>query len=371
MNVRRYRRTRAWTDVLAMYSRGGQLATSWPRWVIIFRRRARIVGASIYRPGLVLLTLVAVGCSCVMSLAGSGLLGQRRTVLDVLPSSQDAVHVEYPAVVTGPDGLLLYYSAFGVDRRWRIKLATSSNGAEWHRQGQVFSESVDFPIMGNYAFPTVAQIPAGNFVMVFSGETNPGTGYDGLFLTTSDDGWHWQVPHVVLSGVRALDPLLIIDNSGLLKLYYVVADNTSGSVYRTVSYDGKEWSTPETVWSRNPAEGSIYTIGSFIYGDVRLFLIEGTLHGNHLWSALCQNHENQLVNLPRNDVQTDEAGRGGPMLYGMAFVNNTFPEITYFNEIADQGIEFGGRIRSAETNNRLLNDLNLAHCARSTSTKKR
>ena len=318
-----------------------------------------------------LLTLVAVGCSCVMSLAGSGLLGQRRTVLDVLPSSQDAVHVEYPAVVTGPDGLLLYYSAFGVDRRWRIKLATSSNGAEWHRQGQVFSESVDFPIMGNYAFPTVAQIPAGNFVMVFSGETNPGTGYDGLFLTTSDDGWRWQVPHVVLSGVRALDPLLIIDNSGLLKLYYVVADNTSGSVYRTVSYDGKEWSTPETVWSRNPAEGSIYTIGSFIYGDVRLFLIEGTLHGNHLWSALCQNHENQLVNLPRNDVQTDEAGRGGPMLYGMAFVNNTFPEITYFNEIADQGIEFGGIIRSAETNNRLLNDLNLAHCARSTSTKKR
>lgn len=104
-------------------------------------------------------------------------------IVTLLPTpSEESIHVEYPAVYEVGGQQVMHYSAYGDDRRWRIKSATRENDG-WTRQGNLFNERL-LAFTGNYAFPFVDRLSdkeAFKYALYFSAGKTPGAQYTSLW----------------------------------------------------------------------------------------------------------------------------------------------------------------------------------------------
>ncbi|MFC6448001.1 D-glucuronyl C5-epimerase family protein [Shinella zoogloeoides] len=290
-------------------------------------------------------------------------------VLDLVPNSQESRHVEYPSVITTPDGKRILYSAIGEDGRWRIYLATSQMGENWTRQGQIFDDGT-LPFTGNYAFPNVIAFEengARRYTMVFAAASKASVTYDTLYLSHSSDGAQWSAPQAVLRDLLVLDPLLMRHPDGGFEVFYVVNEGSVQAIMSARSPDGTQWTAANSVWaSRGAAKAGIYTIGGVVHKDVQLFLLEEMIADErHVWNAYCRDFTGAFIKLPGNPLHIDASGNDSPMLYGMAFENNTELGYVYYNEISALGAETGGVIRKSRVEPDELGTLDLQTCAKS------
>lgn len=131
-------------------------------------------------------------------------------IVTLLPTpSEESIHVEYPAVYEVGGQQVMHYSAYGDDRRWRIKSATRENDG-WTCQGNLFNERL-LAFTGNYAFPFVDRLSdkeAFKYALYFSAGKTPGAQYTSLWRSFSRDGVTWQLPSKLLDDRVILDPVI-------------------------------------------------------------------------------------------------------------------------------------------------------------------
>lgn len=223
-----------------------------------------------------------------------------KPVLTVIPGSIESGHVEYPCVVELRKGhLMMWYTAFGTDSRWRICLATSDDdGGAWKRHGAVFGDDNRPPWMaGDIAFPFVfyeanPTDAARRYRMYFSAKSASETNYSALGLSYSADGQHWTRPNLVMQGM-ILDPSVARDATGVYHLYYTslrspYKDIPISALCAAASLDGESWSPPEVIryGARLTGDEGIYTSEAFHLGPYICLLYTSAFgresHGENL-----------------------------------------------------------------------------------------
>ncbi|MDJ0737024.1 MAG: D-glucuronyl C5-epimerase family protein [Nostocaceae cyanobacterium] len=178
-------------------------------------------------------------------------------ILGLLPNSVESKHVEYPSVIKVNDKYLMYYSAHGDDKKWRIFLATSDDGLKFKRHGQVFDvNNLPKNCQGNQAFPFVIQDikKSNSFLMYFSCASKPGKAYDNILWASSLDGKTWEYGGIAIEA-SGLDPLVILQPTNKYVMFYTIAKNGKTVIQKSTSDNGKDWSIPSTVIAGQPARG--------------------------------------------------------------------------------------------------------------------
>lgn len=252
-------------------------------------------------------------------------------------ASQESLHVEYPTVFALGEARAMLYSAFGEDRRWRIKMALAQDGQHFVKQGNVFDERA-LPFSGNYAFPFVV---AGDgehpgFELYFSAADEAFAGYTGLYRSTSTDGLAWTVPVRVLA-VTGFDPVVVSRSSGHTLLYTSVHEGRN--VLEAVDLKRGAIASARRIVYR-PEEG-IYTLGLVHFQGKPIIVLEVI----DAWAALCFSDTGQLVNVGSAPILKSvpaASSNWDRLKYGMHFFEADAK--VFYNGITGRGAEQGGQI---------------------------
>ncbi len=280
-------------------------------------------------------------------------------VLSVRQSpSEETLHVEYPTVFHRGGENVMFYSAFGDDRRWRIKEAVSANSIAWIRYGNLFDET-KLPFAGNYAFPFVTQQSEGGpYDLYFSVQASRDRSYDQLWRSQSADGLHWSPPALFLEDNLILDPV-VIKRDGRLIVLYTSKEDHGPAIKMAWAFDsgGARLNAPKSIYVPNAnsvsVEVGLYTLGVIPIGTTNVIVAEEGLQSRVDWVALCFADNQSLkavvpeaiASFPQLEEQWD-ALKYGPFFTAAA--DGTVK--AYFNGIRGLGVESGGQIGYAEVN---------------------
>lgn len=295
---------------------------------------------------------------CVLALAvvglgvayQSGVFDQRSfdwgegPVIKLQPDSQDSMHVEYPSFYIAGGTQYLLYSAYGDDRRWRIEMATTTDGKNFVKQGNIFDET-KLAFAGGYAFPFVRHVPSdkvGAYEMYFSAGDTYASGYTGIYKSVSVGGFAWAAPKRLIQE-SGLDPVVVSKGDKEILLFTVTDGNSN--VIKAVELTGDAKGLKSKV-VYSPKQG-IYTLGLLHWEGVPVVVVES----EDTWQPLCFTESGELANIP-----------GGPILkmnlegdtswdrlkYGMYFSEDNSK--VYYNGIQGHGFEQGGQIGMAKYN---------------------
>lgn len=178
-------------------------------------------------------------------------------IVTLVPSpSEESIHVEYPTIYEVGNHRVMHYSAYGDDRRWRLKAATRESGV-WKRMGNLFNERL-LEFTGNYAFPFVEQLPAGGdykYALYFSAGNAPGAPYTTLWRSFSRDGVKWQSPSKLLEDRLILDPVITKRRGRKVAIY--TSKDDGGDVVRMAAISGGR---PTTIYRPKSPVVGIYTL---------------------------------------------------------------------------------------------------------------
>jgi predicted GH43/DUF377 family glycosyl hydrolase len=289
--------------------------------------------------------------------------------------SLDAGHAEYPSVVVAGDLLWMFYSAYGVHRRWEIAAAVSLDGIRWTKLGVTLAPDTTASAWDSttIAFPCVLyseEAPAGEgFRMWYAGKR--GGRYEGIGLATSSDGRHWHREGQVLStgnpdewdGAQILDPA-VIEVDGEYRMYYcgTRADRGLASIGVARSADGRHW----VKLARNPVyrlakeDGGIYTVD--VVADGGAFLLfasspkgkrEYEVHAVRSSDGLSFDAaKRRLVLAPARDSSWDHA-----LVYGMDVMARGDSLYMWFNGLYTSNVTRGGQVGLARTTKATINKL--------------
>lgn len=289
-----------------------------------------------------------------------GVMDTVTQVLTITPNShsEESFHVEYPAVYKINERMAMLYSAFGADRRWRIKLALSKDGFSWVRQGNIFAEKqLTFP--GNYAFPFVEEKYPG-FSMIFVASSNhpDKKGYTVLWQSFSPNGMQWQQPKKIIEDNLILDPVLTNFNGQQVALYTSAQDNQS--VIKMLAMEQNSLSTkPRVIYKAQGAEG-LYTLGIFLMDKKPIVVIEIGSNKDTEWQAKCFDKDGRLISAATEPllITSNHGEKWDALKYGPYFFQNDNQNtLVYFNGIKGRGEEKGGQIGVASINEKLLKDI--------------
>jgi len=277
-----------------------------------------------------------------------------KPVIAIVDHSDESMHAEYPSVININGTLHMYYCAYGDSLRWRLFHATSADGREWIRQGEVFAEgTLPSDLKGNTAFPHVIRdiaAPQG-YLMYFSASPERGEPYQNIHYASSKDGMTWRYEGIAIND-NGLDPLFVISPEQQYQMYYTKVHGNEASVMYSVSADGREFSSPVAALTFISERRGLYTLSGF-YLDQRflLFLESTTPIGRHetlLWIRDGDRFEpfarNPLI------IDQDWLPRWDARRYGFNFVFQDDKLLLYYNGIPEAWAEKGGQIGLAEFN---------------------
>ncbi|MFT9849645.1 D-glucuronyl C5-epimerase family protein [Aneurinibacillus sp. REN35] len=281
----------------------------------------------------------------------------RNPIVSISPQSEGSKHVEYPSVIKIDGIYYLYYCAYGEDMRWRIHLATSSDGIKWVKQGRIFNEG-NLPFQGNYSFPFVMENkqtknPSKRYLMYFSAGKYFAKPYDRLYLAYSPDGIKWKVEKQVLEDM-ILDPF-IIQEQGLLEMYYSTIVENQIIIKRRTSKDGEEWTDSSSLVVKNILQGDgYYTIGGVKIKESNILFIEGNNKNQHYIDMYKISGE-EIIPYKNNPIYIDRdwTKEWNAIHYGLNIVQDNNKYLIFYNGISQLGVE-GGQIGKAELNSQLI-----------------
>ncbi|QIG91091.1 D-glucuronyl C5-epimerase family protein [Bradyrhizobium sp. 6(2017)] len=278
-------------------------------------------------------------------------------ILATMPG-EDGVHVEYPAVIESHGLLFMFYSAFGTDSRWRIKLATSGNdGRTWDRHGWLFRED-ELPFEGNYAFPSVIfDAVRHRYVMVFSAAAKRGKAYDSIFAAHSLDLWNWTLDKPIVRE-HGLRPVLWPSERGLNLIYSVQDGDTSFSLLEAISNDGISWTAGRSVYSVHGKVGErgFYTSARIMIGGKEFFVLDAKSAPQRLeWQLLCRAKDGRLVPATAKPLWLSGVTRGSwdEYRYGPTFLEANGTHLAFYNGIPLEP-NGSGQIGMAQVNDHAL-----------------
>lgn len=278
-----------------------------------------------------------------------------KPVLPIIKGTNHSKHVEYPSVIRIGEVLHLYYCAYGDDNRWRIFFATSKDGLNWTKKGQVFDEN-NLPFNGNYAFPFVIFNEKGTdenkrYLMYFSAADVTGKPYSKLYTAYSSDGNKWTISGAIVEE-GGLDPFIHIGSKGLYELYYSIVEGDKVSIKQSVSKDGIMWSKPKPIISRELLKDGkgFYTIGGFNIKDSTVLLLESTTIKQRHDTDMYISKGDSFIPYPDNPINVDKdwIDKWDAIRYGYNIIHNNGKYYVYYNGIAHLGDETGGQIGRAE-----------------------
>lgn len=281
-------------------------------------------------------------------------------IVTLLPSpSEESIHVEYPTVYEAGGQQVMGYSAFGDDRRWRIKSATLQNDI-WIRQGNLFNEKL-LAFTGNYAFPFVQRLASTEpyrYALFFSAGIKPGEPYTSLWRSFSRDGVTWQLPSKLLEDKLILDPV-ITRRRGREVVIYTSKDRGRDVVRMATISRGR----PITIYqSKQPAVG-LYTMGLVTLNGKQIIFIETGFPGHIDWVATCFDAQDRLIPAAADSLASypKKGDRWDSLRYGLYFYDTAGRELNlYYNGIAGVSAEFGGQIGHSKVDRGTLERLVLA-----------
>ncbi|MFJ4443742.1 hypothetical protein ACIPZ8_16845 [Pseudomonas sp. NPDC089422] len=259
-------------------------------------------------------------------------------VIKLQPGSQDSLHVEYPSVYAAGSTHYMLYSAYGDDRRWRIEMATTSDGETFVKQGNIFDES-KLAFAGGYAFPfvrNVASEKSSSYEMYFAAGDSITSGYTGIYKSTSANGFAWGAPERIIQE-SGLDPIVISEGDRETLLYTVASGDLNVIKAVELNKDGKPLQS-RVVYT--PQQG-IYTLGLLHWQEIPIVIVEAA----DTWLPLCFNASGELAAIPgepilRTNLEGDTSW--DRLKYGM-FFSETNSKV-YYNGIEGHGFEQGGQI---------------------------
>lgn len=291
--------------------------------------------------GFLILSIVAivVSASAWSVTQESPFTWEVEPVVKIRALSEESRHVEYPTVYKLADSTAMLYSAYGDDRRWRIKLALSKGGNEFVGQGNIFDES-KLSFQGGYAFPFVRVVGEGRptFELYFSVVDGKSQGYTAIYRSFSVDGINWGSPEKLISDA-ALDPVVFKKNGHDIILYSRLKSGQNQIVSAMLDAAGGVTSS-RVVYS--PRSG-IYTLGVLHVRGTPILIVE-TEKG---WRPLCFNAAGNLVAVSKAEIfkfPTNGEKRWDALRYGMYFLEDSTNPLMYYNGVEARGSEQGGQI---------------------------
>lgn len=278
-------------------------------------------------------------------------------VIKLQPVGQDSLHVEYPSVYSTGSANYMLYSAYGDDHRWRIEMATTTDGKNFVKQGNIFDES-KLGFAGGYAFPFVKNVALDNsniFELYFSAGDTIATGYTGIYKSVSTDGFSWGAPQRLIQE-SGLDPV-VVSQGGEDTLLYTVAQGGM-NVIKAVELNGDGKPLQSKV-AYIPQQG-IYTLGLLHWQEIPIVIVEAS----DTWQPLCFAASGELVAIPgepilKTNLEGDTAW--DRLKYGMYF--SEADSKVYYNGIEGHGFEQGGQIGVAKYNPvKLFKNMDFSAC---------
>jgi hypothetical protein len=159
-----------------------------------------------------------------------------------IPGEPDDASADSGSVMFDDGMYKLWYSGFD-GAHWRVLYSTSPDGLVWMKYGVV----VDLGLPGAMdddcvMAPFVMKNESGGFKMWYTAQSTSSFGWR-IMYATSDDGLIWQKHGVVLSRLgRALaHPSVLIDSSGLYRMWYSEYDTIHWRINYATSDDGVVW----------------------------------------------------------------------------------------------------------------------------------
>jgi hypothetical protein len=302
------------------------------------------------------------------------------------PGDVDAEQAEYPSILFGDNVVWMFYSGYGAVRhRWEIAGATSVDGIHWTKLGGIFppgdgqawdASSVAFPcVLHSNAAPNGER-----FRMWYAGKR--AALYEGIGYATSADGKQWIRQGQVLALGRSgewdagqlADPAVIPVQDGY-RMYYCGSESSRElfDVGLAFSADGRSWTkhsgnpivsvvgtdrqefhtfdmmrdADAGLARRGPTHDGIYTVDVVIL-DGEYFLFVGVpnaareleiqvLHSPD--GIAFSPGERRLVLAPSHDGTWDSA-----MVYGMEVLAVGDQIYLWFNGIYERDVPKGGEI---------------------------
>lgn len=281
-------------------------------------------------------------------------------IVTLLPSpSEESIHVEYPSVYEVGGQQVMHYSAYGDDRRWRIKSIILENGV-WIRQGNLFNERL-LAFTGNYAFPfvqRVATIEPNKYSLFFSAAIRPGAPYTSLWRSFSRDGVTWQLPSKLFEDNLILYPVITKRRGREVVIY--TSKNRGRDVVRMATISGGR---PITIYHSKPPAVGLYTLGLVTLNGKPIILIETGFPGHIEWVATCFDAQDHLIPAAAESLASYPkiGDRWDSLRYGLYFDDAAGRELNlYYNGIVGAGAEFGGQIGHSKVDRDALERLVLA-----------
>ena len=268
-------------------------------------------------------------------------------VLKTIGGGQESIHVEYPSVIKIGQQYFMFYSGYGEDEKWRIYLATSNDGNNFLRQGQVFN---DQDHQGNTAFPFVIKNPKNDkYFMYFSRANKSKQPYDQIALASSLNGFSWQYEGVVIEE-GGLDPFVVLQEDQY-RMFYSIPQNGSIKIKELISDDGVKWKNNQIVVESSPVRG-FYTIGGLFIDQNLCLLLESVVVSSKRNETLmyCDHGKESFNPIANNPIRInrDWETNWDNIKYGFNVLKDENKTFVYFNGIGKLGLESDGYIGVAE-----------------------
>ncbi len=279
------------------------------------------------------------------------------------PPAFDAGHGEYPSVIGADDRLWLFYSAYGKKNRWSIAAATSIDGIDWQKLGEVLEPDSTASMWDSetLAFPCVLYDAAApdeeRFRMYYAGKRD--RFYDAIGMATSPDGLCWARRGPVLrtgspgdaDGGQMVDPSVIRFGNGY-RMYYNASRSKIGgmAICLALSQDGIKWvKYPDNPIYEipRPTENQLYT-ADVIEVDGRFLLFEASAAEGKQFDIYATVSGDGICFDPATRRRVLRASRDQTwdqrMVYGMDVVAGDGELLMWFNGIHRSSVTRGGQI---------------------------
>jgi len=280
-------------------------------------------------------------------------------IIRIENNSLEDYHVEYPSVTRINSTWVMYYCAYGTDKRWKIMEAQSSNMKNWQKLGhEIVFEGYPLGNTSNIAFPYVIKLDNGTYVMYFSSSKTINTTYSTISYAISPDGYSWKYGGIAVDE-GGLDPFIIRDKTGRFMLFYVIPKIQRNEIVlkNYVSTDGFHWENPKIILSGNQNQ-SFYTTGGILQGNTIILFLDSLRHARHaLYVFKYLPNTDEILGLKDPIHITGQNYQWDSMMYGLDFVQSENTTYTFYNGISEVGAENGGQIGMAVLDQETLNNL--------------
>ena len=276
-----------------------------------------------------------------------------KPVLTTIDGGQESRFVEYPSVIKIDQQYFMFYSGYGEDEKWRIYLATSNDGNNFIRQGQVFNDQIlSQYCQGNQAFPFVIKNnKIDKYLMYFSCASKPQKPYDKIVLASSLDGLSWKYEKTVI-GEGGLDPFVVAEENQY-RMFFSIEKNGIIRVEEWISDNGLIFKPRQVIVESSPPFRSFYSIGGFKIDNNLCLLLESITFGLQRNETLmyCNAKQDTFFYPVKNNpirINKDWEANWDNIKYGFDILKDENKTFVYFNGIGKLDAESDGSIGKAE-----------------------